>query len=112
MGVLSIITGAVRSQGQTYFDDWKLPEDSMYKSIEGIIKDRAKGNNDGLEREPTKVYAKNVVEDILARKSGKVWRGANAGATKFSSTWLPQSMMVSFEEDSHLMREILTYPVG
>lgn len=109
--VLSIVTGAVQSQGQTYFEDFELPKDSIYKSIEGNIKARANGS-DGVKREPTDVYAKTVADDILARKSGKVWRGANAGGVKFSTAWLPQSMMVSFEEDSNLAREMLTYPLG
>lgn len=31
VGVLSIITGAVQSLGQTYFDDLRLPDNSIYK---------------------------------------------------------------------------------
>lgn len=92
--VLSIVTGAVQSNGQTYFENFKLPEDSMYKSIEGIIGDRARGG-DGSKRESAQEYAENVVKDILAGKTGKVWRGGGAGGVKFASTWLPQSVMVS-----------------
>jgi 1-acylglycerone phosphate reductase len=97
VSVLSIVTGAVKSNGQTYFEDFKLPENSMYTSIEQIIGDRARGF-DGAKRQPTREYAEAVVDAILAGKSAKVWKGANAGGVKFATTWLPQSMMVSEEE--------------
>lgn len=32
--VLAITTGAVNTKGQTYFENWKLPLDSIYKPIE------------------------------------------------------------------------------
>lgn len=34
VGVLCVVTGAVQTNGQTYFEDWKLPEDSLYRPIE------------------------------------------------------------------------------
>lgn len=94
MTVLSVVTGAVHSNGQTYFEDFKLPDDSIYKSIESVIGGRARGH-DGAKRTPTNEYAKLVVDDILAGNSGKVWRGASAGGVKFATNWLPQSTMVS-----------------
>ena len=45
--VLAVVTGAVETNGQSYFKDWKLPENSLFKPIETIIGDRA-GGNDGL----------------------------------------------------------------
>lgn len=71
----------------------------MYTSIEQIIGDRARGI-DGAKRQATNEYAKVVVDAILAGKTGKVWKGANAGRVKFATTWLPQSMMVSEEENN------------
>lgn len=35
--VLSVVTGAVKSQGQTYFGDFALPENSLYKPIEDSV---------------------------------------------------------------------------
>jgi 1-acylglycerone phosphate reductase len=92
--VLSVVTGAVKSKGQTYFEDWSLPEGSIYKPIEEIVHQRANGI-DGAKREPTMEYAKNVVEDIISGATGKVWRGAQAGSVKFGSSSLPQTFIVS-----------------
>ncbi|KAJ6021162.1 hypothetical protein N7540_006666 [Penicillium herquei] len=61
--VLCIITGAVATQGQTYFGDFKLPETSPYKPIEGKIAFLAQGQ-DGTERMPLLDYSSQVVAQI------------------------------------------------
>lgn len=33
--VLAVVTGAVQSNGQTYFEDLELPEGSLYKGLKG-----------------------------------------------------------------------------
>lgn len=53
--VLCIATGAVRTLGQTYFSDLKLPDNSLYKPIEETVVTRAQGN-DGTERMPLMEY--------------------------------------------------------
>ncbi|TVY51090.1 Short-chain dehydrogenase cctT [Lachnellula cervina] len=83
--VVQVVTGAVRSNGQTYFEDWKLPEDSLYKPIEALIANRAR-RGDGHPRVETEKYAKDVVDDIISGKTGKVWRGGNATSTKRATT--------------------------
>lgn len=92
--VLAVTTGAVKTKGQTYFGDWKLPADSIYKAIEDKIAARARGE-DGVARMNTKEYAENVVNDIERGASGQVWRGNNAAGAKFGSVFLPTSWMVS-----------------
>jgi len=104
--VLSVVTGAVKSNGQTYFGDWSLPDDSIYKHIEEIIHQRACGI-DGAEREPTIKYANNVVEDIIGGATGKVWRGARAGSVKFGSTYLPQTLMVCHTYLDHTRKALM-----
>lgn len=39
--VLAVTTGAVKTNGQTYSKDWKLPADSIYKPIEDMIAARS-----------------------------------------------------------------------
>jgi 1-acylglycerone phosphate reductase len=93
--VKMIVTGAVISRGQTYFGDFSLPENSLYKSIESIITARAQGD-DGVTRMPTMQYAKAVVNEILKRTSGKFWYGDYAEQVK--AVWtpqVPQELMVS-----------------
>lgn len=92
---VQVVTGAVKSKGQTYFKDWKLPENSLYRSVEEVIAIRARGG-DGHPREDTEMYAKDVVDDILSGKTGKIWRGGNALSTKHATTSdVPQSLLVS-----------------
>ncbi|KAF2963191.1 hypothetical protein GQX73_g10387 [Xylaria multiplex] len=102
VGVLEVVTGAVKSNGQTYFGDFELPQQSvtllisrrLYKSIEPIIAGRAQGN-DGLPRMDTMEYAKAVADDITQRTPGRVWYGGFADQVKMSTTAasVPQSAM-------------------
>lgn len=94
--VSSIVTGAVQTNGQTYFEDWKLPRDSLYKPIESTIHKRARGG-DGVIRMNTMEYAEQVVKSIVGRNSdGRFWCGANATRTKLGSAITPQRISVSF----------------
>ncbi|KAF2686804.1 NAD(P)-binding protein [Lentithecium fluviatile CBS 122367] len=83
--VLSVVTGAVKSMGQTYFDDFALPENSLYKPIEDIIGSRARGN-DGMPRMDTNEYATAVVDAIAKRTTGRFWYGEHADLVKQSTT--------------------------
>ncbi|ROV92533.1 hypothetical protein VSDG_06699 [Cytospora chrysosperma] len=68
--VLEVVTGGVQSKGQTYFDDFKLPEQSLYKSIENVIASRAQGK-DQLFRIETAGYANAVADKIASRTTGR-----------------------------------------
>jgi len=92
--VLSIVTGAVQSNGNTYFDDWKLPENSLFKPIEATIKARAQGH-DGVKRTDRIEFANKVASEIIRGASGKMWCGSNASGVKFGESFLPQYLMVS-----------------
>ncbi|POS74528.1 NADPH-dependent 1-acyldihydroxyacetone phosphate reductase [Diaporthe helianthi] len=94
VGVLEVVTGAVKTKGQSYFGDFKLPEQSLYKPIEGVIASRAQGN-DQLPRMETAEYAAAVADQILSRATGRFWYGNNAETTRLSTTAtaVPQSAM-------------------
>jgi hypothetical protein len=93
---MEIVTGAVQSNGQTYFGDWTLPPNSIYKSIEATIKSRAQGN-DGLPRMDLMEFSTAVTEEIIKRTPGKFWYGQNAELVRGSTTntEVPQVAMVS-----------------
>jgi 1-acylglycerone phosphate reductase len=97
--VLAVVTGGVKSAGQTYFDDLKLPTDSLYKSVEETIITRAKGG-DGMPRMETLEYAKAVVDEMEKGKSGKFWYGEFAEMVRQSTTAVavPLEMMVSLAQ--------------
>ncbi|KAI1080791.1 putative hydroxybutyrate dehydrogenase [Whalleya microplaca] len=92
--VLEVITGAVQTRGQTYFGDFKLPEQSLYKSIEDTIASRAQGH-DGMPRMEAREYATLVVDEILKRTTGRFWCGNHVDRVKMSTTatQVPQSAM-------------------
>jgi hypothetical protein len=79
--------------GQTYFGDFKLPEDSLYKPIEQTIASRAQGG-DGNAREDLMTYSNKVVTEITNGTSSKFWCGSGAGMIRFSTSFLPGSFMV------------------
>ncbi|KAJ4418778.1 hypothetical protein N0V82_005343 [Gnomoniopsis sp. IMI 355080] len=92
--VLEVVTGAVKSNGQTYFGDFKLPEQSPYKNIESLIASRAQGK-DGVHRMETAEYATGVADKILQRTTGRFWYGSNADETRMGTTAsnVPPSIM-------------------
>lgn len=94
--VTSVVTGAVQTRGQTYFQDWSLPEDSLYKNIETTIKARAQGE-DRMPRTPLDEYSTAVSNAIIKRTAGKFWYGEFAEMVKMSTTavGVPQDVMVS-----------------
>ncbi|KAJ6442724.1 nadph-dependent 1-acyldihydroxyacetone phosphate reductase protein [Purpureocillium lavendulum] len=92
--VLEVVTGGVKSQGQTYFGDLKLPPQSLYKDIEETVVSRAQGN-DGMPRMDTMEYATSVVDEIVKRSTGRFWCGVHVDQVRMSTTAtaVPQSAM-------------------
>lgn len=96
VSVLTVVTGGVKSSGQTYFNDLELPNESLYKDVSEIIVSRAQGN-DGMPRMDTMEYAKTVVDEMERCKSGKIWLGEFAEMVRGSATnvAVPLEAMVS-----------------
>jgi 1-acylglycerone phosphate reductase len=81
--------------GQTYFGDFKLPDDSLYKPVEDIIATRARGE-DGIPRMALAEYSNEVVTQIIQGQTSKFWCGENAESTKYASTNLESTALVRF----------------
>ena len=92
--VLTVETGAVRSRGQSNLPDLKLPPSSRYLSIEKTIAARARGE-DGIDRMETRVYAAQVVSDVLNGSHGRIWRGGTALLVRWVLAFLPAFLLVS-----------------
>ncbi|PSN65483.1 putative hydroxybutyrate dehydrogenase [Corynespora cassiicola Philippines] len=92
--VVSVVTTAVESQNHTHYQEWKMPDNSRYKSVEEHFIKRAKGD-DGSPRMPNQKYAEGVVNKLLANPGPKFWYGAFASLIKFGSSWFPTSWLVS-----------------
>ncbi|KAF2030415.1 NAD(P)-binding protein [Setomelanomma holmii] len=83
--VLTVVTGGVKTSGQTYFDDLQLPGESLYKSVEKTIVKRAKGG-DGMPRMDAGEFAKAVVDEMQKGKAGKFWYGEFAEMVRGAMT--------------------------
>ncbi|KAI1261152.1 hypothetical protein F5Y18DRAFT_402762 [Xylariaceae sp. FL1019] len=94
VGVVEVVTGGVKSQGQTYFEDFKLPAQSLYKRVEDVIASRAQGK-EGMERMDTAEYTTAVVDQILGGTRGRIWYGIRAEEVRMGTTAVavPQSAM-------------------
>ena len=92
--VVTVNTGAVRTNGLANGANFKLPPTSLYKGIEKQIAARARGD-DGMPRTEPSVYAERVVGDILAGASGQIWRGGYASVVRFMLSKLPAWIAVS-----------------
>jgi len=96
--VTSVVTGAVDSKGLSYFQDWKLPETSLYKPLEALIASRARGN-DGVQRASRADYADEVVSAIIKGDERKIWAGANAaGAKARTIPSIPQAAITGYDQ--------------
>ena len=92
--VLTVRTGAIRTNGLVDGVNFKLPPTSRYKSIEKEVAARARGE-DGTPRMEPSVYAEKVVSDILGGCSGQIWRGGYAWVVRWVLSRLPSSVAVS-----------------
>lgn len=86
--VVTVNTGAVRTNNFANGVNFELPSTSLYKSIEKQIAARARGE-DGTPRMEPSVYAEKVVDDILGGASGQIWRGGYASLVRFVLSKLP-----------------------
>lgn len=94
VAVVTVNTGLVKTNGLANGTNFKLPPNSMYKSIEKDIAGRARGE-DGTPRMEPSVYAEKVVADIMGGARGQIWRGGYASIVRFALSKLPVLVTVS-----------------
>jgi 1-acylglycerone phosphate reductase len=87
VSVLSVVTG--KSKGQSHFDAFTLPRNTIYKPIEGIIASKAQGN-DGVPRMDTMEYATAVAEAMVERATDRFWYGNYADVRRYCTCPLPR----------------------
>ncbi|KAL4882264.1 putative hydroxybutyrate dehydrogenase [Aspergillus karnatakaensis] len=86
--VVSLVTGAVKSNGNSYFEDLALPENSLFKPVEEQVLARAKWE-DGVPREEAQKWADRVVKRLTSGASGHLWEGIAAGTMWFMERVVP-----------------------
>lgn len=82
MKVLSVVTGGVLTREQP-LQEFALPSESRYKSIEQIV--AAGRNGSAHSRMALTTYVNQVIDQIEAKATGKVWLGEHAENAKKAS---------------------------
>jgi hypothetical protein len=95
----------------TYFDDFKLPPDSLYKSIEDTIFARAHGGGSPKRMNP-EAYANKVVSVIVNGSSSKSWPGPVAGFIKFAAGYFPTWLMVRCGQGHDRPLQLTEWDIG
>lgn len=102
--VITIVAGIISSNfhaniGQP--ENFSLPPGSMYKSMEGIIREKVKGG--ALSSKPTSAedFAEEVVKNVLGGRTGKTYSGALAWAAKWAIWWFPGWLFVSITKSMY-----------
>ena len=94
VSVLTVLVGTVSTPFHANEPDVQLPPTSRYALIRDTISKWAKGEAGPKGGSPDELAA-SLVDDVVGNGSGQVWKGANSGAVKFVSRWVPTSMAVS-----------------
>ncbi len=94
VSVVTIMVGTVTTPFHANEATVVLPPSSRYTLIRDTINRWAKGEA-GPKGGSVDEFAKSIVEDIVGSGNAVVWKGANSGAVKFASKWVPSSMLVS-----------------
>ncbi|MCJ1312666.1 hypothetical protein MMC25_006342 [Agyrium rufum] len=81
VSVITLMTGAVKSNQFANDPCPGLPDDSMYKPVEKQLESIT--DFDSFPRQTAAKYAKNVVSDVLGGETGKIWRGMGASVAWF-----------------------------
>ena len=93
--VLTVNSGLIRRNLTRNSTEFRLPPDSLYKSIDGDIEARAKMEDLTRSESEPEVYAESIVRDVLANTEGTIWRGAFASALCCRQMALPKFLLVS-----------------
>ena len=92
--VITCVTGAVKTNIMSNSAKHDLPAGSLYAPIARKVSARANGE-DVKDAGTPEDFAKRLVNDTLSGTSGLVYRGKLATITKYISTFLPASRLVS-----------------
>ena len=109
--VLTVNTGAIRTNGVADAVNFKLPPLSRYKSIEKQVAAAARGEHGPPQMEAS-VYAVQVVDDVLRGCRGQIWRGGYAWVVRWVLSRLPSSVAVSRAQSSRDEVSLLMLSLG
>ncbi|KAK3335236.1 hypothetical protein B0T19DRAFT_470537 [Cercophora scortea] len=93
VSVVTVVTGMIETEFYNNHDspdDAELPAESYYKQIEAAIAKKRRGElAEGTMK--ADVFAEKVVGDVVAGKTGKIWRGTLSSQIRFMMSFFPTS---------------------
>lgn len=94
--VITAMVGMVESKFHDNLDEPQLRDDSLYKPAEKNIKMSSTPGAGLLQHYEMsqEKFSANLVDDILAGKSGKIWRGGMSTMSRILSWLLPSWLLV------------------
>jgi 1-acylglycerone phosphate reductase len=110
---VKVITGMVGMVESHFHDNLaavEVHDESMYKPAEKWIKEHSTAGQGSMKRfeMPIETFAENFVDDVLAGKSGHVYRGGMSTTSGWMKWLLPTFLLVSHQQKKLLCAVVLT----
>lgn len=102
IGVLTVITGTIRTNLQNNTTVRPLPADSLYQPVQPYF-DAMYAGTAHPNKMDAHVYAQRVVSDVLGGATGHVYRGTNSTTACYAASFLPASVKVSFNSTQQFL---------
>ncbi|KAF2993113.1 hypothetical protein E8E14_000048 [Neopestalotiopsis sp. 37M] len=97
--VVTVVAGTVATRFHGNTNEIKLAEDSYYLPVKEILDKKQRGKP-GSQKMSAEEFATAVVSDILAGKSGKIWRGSESTKAWIAKSILPTWILDNFMRGS------------
>ena len=91
--VVTVIIGVVESKWFEGVSPVVLPETSYFRPIEKVISDKRQGKL-GEKAMNTEEFARRLVGDVVAGKTGRIHRGSLASTVCLAVWWFPRWILV------------------
>ena len=103
--VITAMVGAVHTPIHDKAGELELPTDSYYQSIRNVINEQRLGRKKPGSQAAA-LTAKNLVHDIVAGRTGLIWRGGTATLVCYLGWLLPSSVFEYIVNDGRGLKEI------
>lgn len=103
--VITAMVGAVHTPIHDKAGGLVLPTSSYFQSVNDIINDQRKGLKKPGSQD-VDVMAKNLVNDVIARRAGLVWRGGTATLVRYLGWLLPSGLFEHIVNDGRGLKDV------
>jgi hypothetical protein len=105
--VITVMSGVVHTNIFANNPEPDLPDDSLWKGAQKEVSDNATGTAQSPMDVSPEEFAKGVVDSVLGRSNGQIFKGGMAGFGWAVSSFLPTWLLVSTDLPESLYMESL-----